>query len=275
MNGDLFNWPAEDPNQEDMYEWAIHYLDLGWNIMPIASSGKKPHLWRWEQYQTERVTPELIEEWWGKNWPLANIALICGRISGIVCFDLDDPQKCPLDMVGLPYTATSKTARGQHFFFNYPDPDNLTSSFPSFKGPGFDLQSDGKYVILPPSEHSSGAHYEWLIDPWRELTPFSEIPQVLIDHATTNKLFSQGDLESNGNVIPLFNMDGYFEGVNEGGRNNAATKLAGYLFNNDRDYEEVLCTIMGWNLRNKPPLSQRELITVVHSVSKKHNRRGV
>ena len=92
----FFNWPAENPNQENMYEWAIHYLDLGWNIMPVEAAGKKPRLWKWEQYQVERVTPELAEEWWEKSWPYANIALICGKISGMVVLDIDDSSRMRL-----------------------------------------------------------------------------------------------------------------------------------------------------------------------------------
>ena len=261
----LFNWPTEDLDQENMYEWAIHYLDLGWNIMPIESSGKKPRLWKWEQFQNERVTPDLAEEWWDRSWPLANIALICGQISDVVVLDIDDSGKCNLAISSgaLPMTAMSQTARGYHYFFRYPK----GGRFPSFKGEGFDMQSDGKYVILPPSIHPSGAIYTWKIDPWHELEPFAELPQILLELGGT----SDKEVDHRGGEVkPLINMDGYFDGVGEGGRNNAAARLAGYLFNNDREYDEVCCTLIGWNLKNRPPLPHRELMTVLDSVFKKH-----
>lgn len=263
----LFNWPTEPEGRENMYEWAIHYLDLDWNIMPIESSGKKPRLYKWEQYQNERVTPELAEEWWDFNWPLANIALICGQISNIVVMDIDDISIVNMGITfehRIPETAMSKTSRGLHLFFKYP----RGGKFPSFKGQGFDLQSDGKYVIIPPSVHPTGAIYSWLIDPWYELEPFAELPEFILD---LSRAF-QGEVSRKGEVTPLTNMDSYFAGVGEGERNNAAARLAGYLFNKDREYDEVFCTMMGWNFKNKPPLSNRELITVIDSVFKKHLR---
>ena len=262
-----WNWPKRNDGDK-MLNWAIRYLDLHFNVMPVESAGKRPRLISWENLQTERVTQEMVEEWWTR-WPLANIALVCGEISDIVCLDIDDAERSAIPPDKIPITSKSQTSRGFHYFFKYP---KGSIPFPSFKGEGYDMQSNGKYVILPPSEHASGAIYTWLVDPWSQLEPFAQTPTWLKAEAIKAGVPVSG----NGGVIkPLFDMDGYFRGVEQGGRNNAAARLAGYLFSRDRDYEEVLCTVHGWNLRNTPPLHPAEVKQVVDSVYKKHGRGGV
>lgn len=245
-----------------MWSWATRYLDFGWNIFPIEAAGKKPRV-KWEEYQITRVTSDHIDKWW-HAWPYANIALICGHISGVVVLDVDAPEQCESLIVSVPETAISKTSRGKHFFFKYPPGHTIP---PSFRGKGFDFQSDGKYVILPPSEHSSGVFYEWLINPWALIEPFAELP---IELYNTAQMYSGG---GSGGFTPITNMDGYFQGAKEGERHNAAVRLCGYLIKNGREYDEVLCTMFGWNLKNVSPLPTKEVKTIVDTLFQSDARR--
>jgi hypothetical protein len=260
MMVDDSNWNWGEAPISVLKEWAMKYVELGWNLMPLMSDGKGPRLKEWEFLQKIKVAPEKVEAWW-TEYPYANIGLICGQISGVIVLDIDRPEECDLPIYEI-CTSRSETSRGFHLIFEYP-----AEGFPSFKGQGFDVQSNGKYIILPPSVHPSGKIYKWsdFMDPWHE-DP-APVPQWLRDRAVT------GPQNGNGTIKPVFSLENYFEPIQKGGRNNAAAKLAGYLFGRDRDFEEVFCTLLGWNLRNPDPLSPREIKTVVESVYKKHQRR--
>jgi hypothetical protein len=251
-----WTWP-NPPNKLNMWNWASRYLELGWNVIPIEAAGKRPRI-PWEEYQVKRVTPELVEEWWNR-WPYANIGLICGKISGVIVLDIDRPDLITFGEREI-ITPKSKTSRGFHLFFRYQE------GIGGFRGQGFDLQSTGKYVILPPSEHSSGASYEWLMDPWSEA--FLELPQWLLTEAKKHVG------ESSDNLIPLTNLDGYFQGVREPGRHNAAVKLVGYLLKQKREEEEIWHTLRGWNLTNIPPLPIKELQIIFNTLKKKHEQKN-
>jgi len=56
-------------------------------------------------------------------------------------------------------------------------------------------------------------------------------------------------------------------GVNEPGRNAAGAKIAGYWINKLRT-SDVFTILQIWNLHNTPPLDDRELQTIVKSVSR-------
>lgn len=63
-------------------------------------------------------------------------------------------------------------------------------------------------------------------------------------------------------------QDELLEGVDQGGRNNAATKLAGRCLAKGFSAEETFTYLRGWNQRNKPPLNDTELRGIVESISK-------
>lgn len=61
-------------------------------------------------------------------------------------------------------------------------------------------------------------------------------------------------------------------GVPEGMRNQTAARLAGRYFAKGLNEEEVLVALEGWNRRNPEPLPEKELKSVVKSISKTHMR---
>lgn len=114
-----------------------------------------------------------IRQWWTEA-PYANLGLMTG-VDGLVVLDVDDGIKrdatgrktggASLDALTaqhgpLPPTLTVRTGGGgRHYYFLSIRPiPNSTSKV----GPDLDIRGTGGYVILPPSNHSSGGHYEWL-----------------------------------------------------------------------------------------------------------------
>jgi len=61
-------------------------------------------------------------------------------------------------------------------------------------------------------------------------------------------------------------------GVEEGSRNDEATRLAGRLIGEGESPAKVLVYLRGWNLSNKPPMGDGELKGVVASIHKTHRR---
>ena len=68
-------------------EWAEFYRkNFGWSIIPVGND-KKP-LIKWKEYRSRVATQDEIIEWWAEH-PEANIAVVCGAVSGISVIDLD------------------------------------------------------------------------------------------------------------------------------------------------------------------------------------------
>jgi len=103
-----------------------------------------------------------IKEWW-LNDPLANIAIACGSISGIVVAEFDT-----LDAIQgkvIPATVTALSGRGlPHFYFRY-HPKIINDSIKINGKETFSIRTDGRYVIAPPSLHYTGNIYQWSREP--------------------------------------------------------------------------------------------------------------
>jgi Bifunctional DNA primase/polymerase, N-terminal/Protein of unknown function (DUF3987) len=124
-----------------------------------TSPGKHP-IGKWKEAQTERATPEQLEEAFHRN-PHANVGIVTGPISGLAVIDVDGSDglgslaKIMSDPPSLP---TVKTGKGYHYYGRHPG-----NALKNFAGvyPGLDGRADGGYVAAPPSRHASGRDYEW------------------------------------------------------------------------------------------------------------------
>jgi TPP-dependent trihydroxycyclohexane-1,2-dione (THcHDO) dehydratase len=136
------------------------YLEFGFSVMPCR--GKNPLL-SWKKYQKEKPLKESVLEWDKTNH---NIAIITGKVSNLVIVDIDGEY--PKDLPKMPKTWAVKTAKGYHYYFEYPDFEigNRTNIFNAKEGETkIDIRGEGGYVIAPPSKHETGVHYEWVNSP--------------------------------------------------------------------------------------------------------------
>lgn len=87
-----------------MLDAALDYAAMGWRVHPLHhilstgecsckrndsrahKAGKHPRLTKWQKKAT--TDPNLILKWW-KQYPDANIGIVCGHASKIIVIDVD------------------------------------------------------------------------------------------------------------------------------------------------------------------------------------------
>ncbi len=238
-----------------MKQYALDCARRGWAVMPIKKGTKgEPHI-KWAPYISKMPTEEQVEEWWTK-WPDANIALICGKHSGIVVVDVDISRGGvePDDETDL----ISRTGGGGfHWFYQYP-PDAHIGNYVNIR-PGVDIRAHGGYVILPPSIHLSGNPYQWL----SEGKP-APCPQWVINGRETKKETVQ-DTDSW--------LSSFLVGKSEeGSRNDDLARFTGYLVKKGIPEDVALGMIANSLRRQKDPLPEHEVRTTVASVYRTASR---
>lgn len=248
---------------------ALDYARRGWSVIPLRFSGsvedqKRPLLESWEPYQHERASEDQVRAWWTK-FPLANIGLVMGAVSGLIALDLDGPNAVALlheAKVFLTKTAAVQTKRGYHAFYQHPGypVSNRAKLLSDGDGSGVDVRGDGGYVVAPPSVHGTGWVYQWVVPIEEGVLPLPPGVVSLLTRATHG---SQNHAET-----------GWFEqvwnGVPEGQRNDAAARLAGYWLHVTTGNEEATCRAMRlWASQCTPPMDEREVSTVVQSIARR------
>ncbi len=146
-----------------LIEWALYYASIGWHIFPIVPGKKRPLT---EHGIKDATTNESeIQTWWTK-YPNANIAVACGKISGVHVIDIDmcvetgkNGWKSLEGLPSMPKTIVQNTPRGgSHLFFKTNDPPANKNSLLK----GVDIRSDGYYVLLAPSSRKDSRGYSWI-----------------------------------------------------------------------------------------------------------------
>ncbi|MFZ2720229.1 MAG: bifunctional DNA primase/polymerase [Minisyncoccia bacterium] len=237
-----------------MLEWALDYRKRGWSVIPV-NKDKIPHSgFPWKAYQTELPSEEEMRMWW-KQWPNSNIAVITGKISGVVALDLDIKHGRKSSEFPIPPTAAARSGSGgEHFFFKYPQQGFKSAG--GVSGNGVDIRGDGGYIVLSPSVNAKGGKYEWLVPPEEGI---SDVPEWLLKLSAapvSEKKWLAGK-----------------DGVSAGLRNETAASMAGKLHNGmDAALWESLgwLTFKNWNTQNIPPLPALELRSIWESVERYH-----
>ncbi len=193
-------------------EQAMSYCKRGWSVIPVGQD-KKP-LISWKQYQSERADETQIKEWF-KTYPNMNIGLVTGKVSGIAVVDIDPRHGGTNDAFKGIDTINVKTGGdGYHFYFKYAHDIQNAANIQ----PGIDIRGEGGYVIAPSSNHPSGGQYEWIDGP--DNAELADIPDIVLDLLEEPKLAPQRTAKEDSS---------YLHGVSEGGRNDAASRVAGVL----------------------------------------------
>ena len=154
---------------------AISYASQGWHVFPVAD--KQP-LVKWRDESTDDQSKIV-----GMDWSRATgIGLDCGK-SGIVVIDVDDVNAVPKLAEKLGWdpvednTYVSYTGGGGYHIF-YKAGEQSVRNSASKVVQGIDVRGDGGYVVLPPSDHSSGMIYRWYRQPEEGIRP---IPEKLVE----------------------------------------------------------------------------------------------
>lgn len=126
-----------------------------------------------------------IHRWW-RQWPMANIGLVAGSVSGFVVLDVDpyaggdaSLQALCTTYHPLPETVQQLTGGGGvHYLFAHPDVPIKNDV--GTLGHGLDVRGDGGYIIAPPSLHRSGRRYTWELAHHPEDTPLAPMPDWFV-----------------------------------------------------------------------------------------------
>lgn len=234
-------------------EQALYLLEkLEWSVIPVGRN-KQP-LIAWKRFQTSKPTREEVLGWFEK-YPYVNVGVVTGDISGLVVVDLDPRHGATDEAFKDIQTVKVKTGgQGQHIYFKY------EAGLENKAGvqPGVDIRAQGGFVVVPPSEHTSGRAYEWIHDP--KDTPIAPLPAFVKKWIGSVPLAKQETANKKS-----------VNGVPEGSRNTSAASLAGKLLARFPETEwetEVWPLLQGWNGKNTPPLPESELRTVFDSIKK-------
>ena len=236
-------------------------------------------------WQTRRPTPEEVNSWFNNGKP-KNVAIVTGQVSGYIVLDEDNPPVFRAwlaeNQYHLPVTATVRTSTYQddqgntqtkfHHYFKHPGGKikNMVK-----KIPGADLRGDGGYVVAPPSVHPTGEIYEWCFGLGLEEYGDTPAPTWLLKNL--NYDVDAAVALAKDDLLPPDDdwVTEALKGVNRGERNNIAAKLAGYYLSRGDPEPRVLEMIRSWNLRNPEPLPDKELTTIVTSISRKEARKRI
>jgi hypothetical protein len=201
------------------------------------------------------IDPELIKHWW--TWaPSANVGVATGRV---VVLDVDHDQaliELEAKHGPLPPTWRARTGNGEHIYFAV---DIEIRNSCGKLSPGVDVRGVGGYVIAPPSLHVSGKHYEWITAP--SAIALAPLPRWLLEKM-------RGPNGANGATSKEQWRELVRNGVNEGQRNTAVARLAGYLFRKYVDPLVVVDLLRCWNAaRCHPPLDESEVMRTIDSIA--------
>ncbi|MBP9711542.1 MAG: bifunctional DNA primase/polymerase [Candidatus Pacebacteria bacterium] len=234
-------------NKKTNLDWALHYLRKGFSIIPVQAD-KKPFI-SWAEFQSRFPTQEEINNWW-TVWPNAGIAIVTGKISGVVVVDV---EKDGNSSGYLPTVAAKTGGGGMHFYYKHPS-EKVSNG--TRVRELTDIRGDGGYVVAPPSVSTKG-EYEWLISP--DDSDFSELPEWVVQIRT----------QGNNDKKWLSFKDGAPKGL----RNDTAASMAGrLLFSAPVELWESVGwkNFKVWNSENIPPMSEKELRGVWESIKKYH-----
>lgn len=244
---------ASEASRRPMLEHAVEYVELGYPVFPVCSplmgahehwNGERkrmeacpPERWGkiplepWREYQTRLPTIREVRAHWTK-WPLANIGMATGRLSGIVVLDCDSGEARALAMGngGLDETPAVWTGKpgGVHYWLKHPGLEvrNFVAGRKR-RYPGLDFRGDGGYVLLPPSVHrNQNAKYRWNTHTVG-MKP-AEVPAWLMELLT-----GTGDDDADDEIAEAFDLDQVLSGIPEGARNDTLYRYAGKLRGDD------------------------------------------
>jgi len=160
---------------------ALDLWHRGLSVIPVPRpygrhDGKRPII-AWREFQEQQATESEVRAWFATA---QNIAVVTGRVSGVVVIDADTPEALRWATKHLPYTPwQTRTARGYHLWYGHPDlPVRNRAKLNTRDGRlAIDVRGDGGFVIAPGSVHATGALYEYAGD-WT--VPREKLPRFWV-----------------------------------------------------------------------------------------------
>jgi len=270
-------------DREALVDQVLLYAGLGWRIFPIQppiiagggcsckkggdcpDPGKHPfhELGGLKSATSDKQTLRTL---FGSSE--ASVGLLCDKSFWVL--DVDGPSgithldRLISENAPLPKTPTAQTGSGgRHYYFAFDK--RVRKNRSKINGCSIDCKTNGGAVVAPPSRHSSGNVYRWLIDPSE--ADLSVAPEWLIDFVTRDDRKSDSQTE--------FNFAGDLDlatapAVGEGERNSQLCRLVGSHLARLGDSPELLQLAIAWGNRCDPPMKKAEVEKTVCNLVAKH-----
>jgi hypothetical protein len=272
---------------------ALHLVGFGLSVFPLqgmreGSSGTlvctcgSPKCEHPGKHPLPRLAPNGLKnattcaptvERWFSQARLANVGLATGPV---IVLDVDprhggdeslrelEAEHGPLPLTWRVFTGGG----GEHIFFLPPEGIEIRNSAGDRGGlaPGLDIRGIGGYVVAPASLHASGRTYEWSVDHHPDETPLAPMPDWMVAALGRPQ---PGEARPASAWRQLVS-----EGVTNGSRNDAVTRLAGLLLRRHVDALVAHELVQAWNLaRCAPPLSPDEVARSFASIARRELKR--
>lgn len=252
--------------------YVEEYQKLGWIVIPIVPNDKKPMVENWSHATKDDDTS--VRDMF---LPRSNIGIVMGRNSGIISIDVDVKNHDGLTTLAeleaqlgkLPFTVQSSTpSGGVHYYFQY----EKSIINRKMVGKGIDIQGEGTQTLEAPSM-VDGKHYRWINDPFHHKV--AKLPSEWLTFLSSDTSMSQNQKSSNIIQLARLNRNRYEppESIEKGSRNVEMTRYCASLIGQGKGKDEIQRLMEELNANNEPPLSTREVNTIIKSMLKKDSRK--
>ncbi|RME83655.1 MAG: hypothetical protein D6785_06460, partial [Planctomycetota bacterium] len=253
-------------SQKPILEYALEYAALGWYVFP--AKGKKPipeH-----GFKDATLDKKQIEKWWQfRGFPnLPNIGIATGP-SGLLVVDIDkknggletlkewEKEGGPLEGWKEKTFWVKSGGGGIHIYYKHPGKKFKIKSGDIAKG--VEIRTGESCIIAPPSIHPETKNtYEWgYFDKNKSIGLIPPALWNVINKAIKKKQKKPKKIYGKNGTIP------------EGERNNTLFREGCKLRTAGIDILAIRAALQAINMeRCKPPLEEKEIESIVKSVSK-------
>ena len=210
----------------EILDAALKYAEAGFAVIPVTRWDKNPY--NSNGSRGGSVDPDQIRQWWSW-WPDANVAIVCGRLSGnLLAIDVDVKDGKHGDFSieqwqaahgDFPSTVSQKTGSGgSHYFFRYQDIAKYKNTIDAL--PGVDVRGEYAYVVVAPSVYEDGRQYEWERD-----ISILDVDEIAEANESVIELLELNPKETDGKSKSSDHKKVNVRDVREGNRNNSIFKI--------------------------------------------------
>jgi len=229
-------------------------------VIPVQKN-KKPYV-AWEKYQREHPSEDQIKEWWQK-YPIANVAIVTGPVSGISVVDVDSEEARDSIEEHMPdslITPTCQTPRGGwHYYFQSENGLGNAGGFLE----KCDFRGEGGYIIAPPSEG-----YAWLPKLSVYDVELCQLPEGIYNLLQGKKYYDSAINQNNLQVVT-----NSYKQILQGKRDDALFHIANHLIKGKMPIDEVREVLAIIALHGcKPPFPLKEVDEKIKSLFKRVKR---
>lgn len=262
-----------------MLEAALRYRkQFNWSVVPLKRGTKDRPLIKWAEFQGRLPEISEIIDWWTK-WPDANIAVVTGKISGLMGIDHDiykPDYKHDEVMKYIPESLVTPTVLtpqgGHHQYFACPEGE---ISIKAGLIPGLDYRCEGGFLMVPPSVNGNGRKYAWVVPP--EKGKFALVPDAILDLIKDNNKYIRGGIIRGGVEKSVENNTTehykHYKILQEGKRDEDLFHVANQLIRGGRgeDFTRQVLEILAKSCT--PPFPEKEMELKIKSALERVEKR--